>query len=153
MNMRREREAIEVTPAIARPMCTGSSRCGAQCLEKSTADRSCFGTFSIADAMFAPVVNRLDVYAFETTARGAAYMDTIKALPPGRSGKRPAGPSLGWSPRMRPDPAPGQPHLVAGGQKNPATRWSNPKCHVYARQISEIDMCQFRPLGRPLIMS
>ena len=40
-----------------------------------------FGDFSAADAMFAPVVNRLDVYALATRPESRVYMDAIKALP------------------------------------------------------------------------
>lgn len=39
------------------------------------------GDFSIADAMFAPVVNRLDVYDFDVSDVTRGYMDRIKALP------------------------------------------------------------------------
>lgn len=40
-----------------------------------------FGAFSAADAMFAPVVNRLHAYAVEVTPETRAYMDAIMALP------------------------------------------------------------------------
>ena len=40
-----------------------------------------FGDFSAADAMFAPVVNRLHVYAQEVSADTRAYMDAVMALP------------------------------------------------------------------------
>ena len=40
-----------------------------------------FGAFSAADAMFAPVVNRLDTYAVEVRPETQAYMDAILALP------------------------------------------------------------------------
>jgi len=38
------------------------------------------GGFSIADAMFAPVVNRLEIYGFELSLGTRAYMDRVKAL-------------------------------------------------------------------------
>jgi glutathione S-transferase len=79
MNMRRERQPIKVSPAIARDVDRIQSL-WSECLEGSGGP-FLFGTFSIADAMFAPVVNRLDVYAFETRPEVAAYMDRIKALP------------------------------------------------------------------------
>jgi glutathione S-transferase len=66
MNMRRERKPIETTPAIADVNRIQALWSG--CLENSGGP-FLFGTFSIADAMFAPVVNRLDVYAFETSPR------------------------------------------------------------------------------------
>ena len=37
--------------------------------------------FGAADAMYAPVVNRLDVYRLTADADTVAYMDRIKALP------------------------------------------------------------------------
>lgn len=40
-----------------------------------------FGAFSAADAMFAPVVNRLHVYAIAVRPETRAYMDSIMALP------------------------------------------------------------------------
>lgn len=40
-----------------------------------------FGDFSAADAMFAPVVNRLHVYDVPVSAATRAYMDRVMALP------------------------------------------------------------------------
>jgi len=40
-----------------------------------------FGEFSAADAMFAPVVNRLHVYDVSVTPETRAYMDAVMALP------------------------------------------------------------------------
>jgi glutathione S-transferase len=40
-----------------------------------------FGDFSAADAMFAPVVNRLHVYDVPVAAATRAYMDAMMALP------------------------------------------------------------------------
>ncbi len=40
-----------------------------------------FGDFSAADAMFAPVVNRLHVYDVPVSAATRAYMDRMMALP------------------------------------------------------------------------
>ena len=44
-----------------------------------------FGAFSAADAMFAPVVNRLHVYAVTVAEDTAAYMEAMGALPAWRS--------------------------------------------------------------------
>lgn len=41
-----------------------------------------FGDFSIADAMFAPVVNRIEVYGIPKSAAMEAYCATIKSLEP-----------------------------------------------------------------------
>ena len=40
-----------------------------------------FGDFSAADAMFAPVINRLHVYGVPVTSPTRAYMDAMMALP------------------------------------------------------------------------
>jgi glutathione S-transferase len=40
-----------------------------------------FGDFSAADAMFAPVVNRLHIYDVAVTPATRAYMDAVMALP------------------------------------------------------------------------
>jgi glutathione S-transferase len=40
-----------------------------------------FGAFSVADAMFAPVVMRLKTYAVPVPDTAARYMDTVSALP------------------------------------------------------------------------
>jgi len=79
MNMRRERKPIEVSPAIVADVGRIQALWDG-CLERSGGP-FLFGAFSIADAMFAPVVNRLDVYAFDTSPQSAAYMDRMKALP------------------------------------------------------------------------
>jgi glutathione S-transferase len=39
-----------------------------------------FGAFSAADAMFAPVVNRIEAYGLPASTQTRAYMDAIKAL-------------------------------------------------------------------------
>ncbi|MBV6658221.1 MAG: glutathione S-transferase family protein [Devosiaceae bacterium] len=80
MNMRRPRAAIEVTDAI---------RADIDRIEVMWADALAasggpflFGDrFTAADAMYAPVVNRLDVYAHTVTQTSETYMNTIKALP------------------------------------------------------------------------
>lgn len=40
-----------------------------------------FGTFSAADAMFAPVVHRFRTYAIEVTPETQSYMATMEAMP------------------------------------------------------------------------
>ncbi|WP_333826253.1 glutathione S-transferase family protein [Pinisolibacter sp.] len=46
-----------------------------------------FGEFSAADAMFAPVVTRLDTYSWPVAADTRAYMDAVLALPAFRTWK------------------------------------------------------------------
>jgi len=79
MNMRRVRQPIETTPAILADVARIQTL-WSECLAESGGP-FLFGGFSVADAMFAPVVNRLDVYAFETGPAVAAYMAAMKALP------------------------------------------------------------------------
>jgi glutathione S-transferase len=40
-----------------------------------------FGAFSAADAMFAPLVTRLDTYSFSVSERTRSYMDAVLSLP------------------------------------------------------------------------
>ena len=79
MNMRRQRQAIAVTPDVTKDV-GRIETLWAECLAGSSGP-FLFGDFSLADAMFAPVVNRLDVYAFEVSPITQRYMDTVKALP------------------------------------------------------------------------
>ena len=44
-----------------------------------------FGAFSAADAMYAPVVNRLHAYAIPVSPASRAYMDAVMALPSWRA--------------------------------------------------------------------
>jgi glutathione S-transferase len=44
-----------------------------------------FGRFSAADAMFAPVVNRLHIYDVKVSKATRAYMDAVMALPAWRA--------------------------------------------------------------------
>jgi len=79
MNMRRERRPIALTPAILADV-TRIQSIWSECIDHHGGP-FLLGEFSIADAMFAPVVNRLDVYAFETRPDVAGYMARMKALP------------------------------------------------------------------------
>lgn len=79
MNMRRERAAIERTDAINADVARIEAL-WAEALARSGGP-FLFSTFSIADAMFAPIVNRLDVYAMPVGEGTQSYMRTIKALP------------------------------------------------------------------------
>ena len=49
-----------------------------------------FGSFSAADAMYAPVVSRFYTYAIEICERSRAYMDAVMALPAWREWKEAA---------------------------------------------------------------
>ncbi len=79
MNMRRKPGTIDV--------CAGVKRDVAQieALWRAALEIShgpfLFGDFSIADAMYAPIVNRLQVYKLTSDQTALAYCDTITALP------------------------------------------------------------------------
>ncbi|MEO0382169.1 MAG: glutathione S-transferase family protein [Pseudomonadota bacterium] len=79
MNMRRARAGISVTPEIGADV-SRIETIWSSCLEASGGP-FLFGTFSLADAMFAPVVNRLDVYYLPVSQATRVYMATIQALP------------------------------------------------------------------------
>ena len=81
MNMRRQRKAIDLTDAVKADV----ARIEAVWTEARKAFGKggpfLYGRFSAADAMFAPVVNRLDVYAIPVKPAARAYMDAMMALP------------------------------------------------------------------------
>lgn len=79
MNMRRHPAAIAVSDAVKRDVARIQS-IWTDCLD-TYGGPFLFGGFSAADAMFAPVVNRLDVYCLPVDQPSAAYMDRVKALP------------------------------------------------------------------------
>lgn len=79
MNMRRPKRRIDVSDAvladvarIAQIWTTCTARSGGPFL---------FGSFTAADAMFAPVVNRLDVYDLPVDTPVATYMQALQAHP------------------------------------------------------------------------
>ena len=79
MNMRRKIEAIPVSRQVHGDV----ERIAAiwrQCLE-SSGGPFLFGSFTIADAMFAPVVNRLQIYRFDDDPVVKRYSEVVTALP------------------------------------------------------------------------
>ncbi|TDH37601.1 glutathione S-transferase [Pseudohoeflea suaedae] len=78
MNIRRVPSKIEVADAVLSDVARIETL-WARSLAESGGPFLC-GDFSIADAMFAPVVNRLDVYAFDVADTTRGYMDRMKAL-------------------------------------------------------------------------
>jgi glutathione S-transferase len=95
MNMRRERKRLAISAeaqADARriedlwKLCRDTHGEGGPFL---------FGAFSAADAMYAPVVNRFDVYDIPVSRESRAYMEAVKALPAWRSWEE-AGRAEAW---------------------------------------------------------
>lgn len=80
MNMRRPQRAIPVS-AAAQADAARITDIWTSALAQSGGP-FLYGEFSAADAMFAPVVNRFDVYALTENSEILAYMERMKALPP-----------------------------------------------------------------------
>ncbi len=79
MNMRRTAKPIPVTAAVSADVERIVSL-WSECLETSGGP-FLFGDFTIADAMYAPVVSRFDTYGLTENAAAAGYCATMKALP------------------------------------------------------------------------
>jgi glutathione S-transferase len=81
MNMRRAVARRELTPKASADVARLELAFAQARGEFGQAGAFLFGDFSAADAMFAPVVNRLHVYDVAVTAATRAYMDAMMALP------------------------------------------------------------------------
>ncbi len=81
MNMRRAVARRELTPEASTDVARLEQAFAQARGEFGQAGAFLFGDFSAADAMFAPVVNRLHVYDVAVTAATHAYMDAMMALP------------------------------------------------------------------------
>ena len=79
MNMRREIRAIDVSDAV-RSDVTRIENIWRECLDEYGGP-FLFGAFSNADAMYAPVVNRLRVYDLSDDPHVTAYSDSMMELP------------------------------------------------------------------------
>lgn len=79
MNMRRPRSPIAASDALMADV-TRVQTLWEDALAESGGP-FLLGAFSIADAMFAPVVNRLDVYALPVSGTCADYMARMQSLP------------------------------------------------------------------------
>ena len=79
MNMRRKPAPLDVSDAVK------SDVRRIETIWRETRERSggpfLFGRFSAADAMFAPVVNRLEIYELTDSHDSLAYMEAVKSLP------------------------------------------------------------------------
>jgi glutathione S-transferase len=80
MNMRRKIKKRELTPEASADVARLEQAFGQARAEFGRAGGFLFGDFSAADAMFAPVVNRLHVYDVAVTASTRTYMDAMMAL-------------------------------------------------------------------------
>jgi glutathione S-transferase len=81
MNMRRKVKRRELSPEASADVSRLERAFGRARGEFGQAGAFLFGDFSAADAIFAPVVNRLHVYKVAVTPGTQAYMDAMMALP------------------------------------------------------------------------
>ena len=81
MNMRRKIKKRELTPEASADVARLEQAFAQARGEFGQAGSFLFGDFSAADAMFAPVVNRLHVYDVAITAATRTYMNAMMALP------------------------------------------------------------------------
>ena len=79
MNMRRKHEAIDVSDGVRKDVARIET-IWAECLERYGGP-FLFGEFTIADAMFAPVVNRLEIYQLSNSDSVKQYSVAMKSLP------------------------------------------------------------------------
>ncbi|MFW6076220.1 MAG: glutathione S-transferase family protein [Hyphomicrobiales bacterium] len=81
MNMRRARASIELPPDVLDDV-RRIEEIWRSCRAAHESDGPfLFGRFTNADAMYAPVVNRFDVYAVPVSDGSRDYMEAVKALP------------------------------------------------------------------------
>lgn len=81
MNMRREKKRLAIS-AEAQADARRIEDLWKLCRDRyGAAGPFLFGRFSAADAMYAPVVNRFDVYDIPVSRESRAYMEAIRALP------------------------------------------------------------------------
>jgi glutathione S-transferase len=78
MNMHRKPAPIAADPAVSRDVAR-IERIWAECLERSGGP-FLFGAFTNADAMFAPVVSRIEKYLLSRDAAVAAYTSAMRGL-------------------------------------------------------------------------
>ncbi|MEM9330194.1 MAG: glutathione S-transferase family protein [Pseudomonadota bacterium] len=78
MNMRRKHEAIQVSESVRKDV-SRIEELWDQCLQMSGGP-FLFGSFTNADAMFAPVVNRLEIYVLSKADSVLRYTESMKGL-------------------------------------------------------------------------
>ena len=81
MNLWRPVEPIPPTPALDADLARICALWGEARRRYGQAGPFLFGTFSNADAMFAPVATRIRTYALPVDATAQAYVETVHAMP------------------------------------------------------------------------
>jgi glutathione S-transferase len=90
MNMRRAVRRRPLTEAVAQDVARIEEAFAETRSRFGAGGPFLFGIFSAADAMYAPVVNRLHIYDVPVTATTRAYMDAMMALPAWQAWERDA---------------------------------------------------------------
>ncbi|MDK2123201.1 glutathione S-transferase family protein [Parachitinimonas caeni] len=81
MNLRRERPRLSKAPEVEQDIARIISIWSALRQRHAGAGDFLFGSFSVADAMYAPVVTRFKSYDVKLPALAQQYADTVLALP------------------------------------------------------------------------
>ena len=81
MNMRRPRRRLDISAAASEDVRRIDEMWQDCRATYGDAGPFLFGAFSAADAMYAPVVNRFDVYDLPVSRPARAYMEAVRALP------------------------------------------------------------------------
>jgi glutathione S-transferase len=87
MNLRRPQKPIALSDAVKRDAARIEDIWKTARSTYGKSGKFLFGRFSIADAMFAPVVTRFDTYAIPVSKDSRAYMDAVLGLPAFQSWK------------------------------------------------------------------
>jgi glutathione S-transferase len=87
MNLRRPRKSLPLNDSVLRDVRRIEEIWRESRAKHGKGGKFLFGKFSIADAMFTPVVTRFDTYAIDVADDTRAYMDAIMDTPAFRSWK------------------------------------------------------------------
>jgi glutathione S-transferase len=90
MNLRREKKPVPFSDAVLRDVRRIEEVWRDARARFGKVGRFLFGKFSIADAMYAPVVTRFDTYAIPVASDTRNYMDAVMDTPAFRSWKEAA---------------------------------------------------------------
>ena len=95
MNMRRPKKRPEISDQVKADVARIDALWRACRQSHGRGGKFLFGRFSNADAMYAPVVNRFEVYDLPMSNEARAYMEAVMALPAWNEWKR-AGEAEPW---------------------------------------------------------
>ncbi|MGE3831939.1 MAG: glutathione S-transferase family protein [Parvibaculaceae bacterium] len=81
MNLRRPKKRVEISDAVRRDVARIEEIWKTARKAHGKGGKFLFGRFSNADAMYAPVVTRLDTYDIAVSKESRAYMDAVMGTP------------------------------------------------------------------------